>query len=91
VQALQKLVAALGTDCLAAFPLAVPLVQYCTNPREPEACNLLEDGLQLWHECLKHAPSGDTSLLPLFAHLSPVLQISTEHVQVQALNPKLCR
>jgi hypothetical protein len=86
VQTLQKLVTALGTDCGVAAPILLPLLGYCTDPEQPEALNLLEDGLSLWYEALQQMPALDPTLLPLFPNIVRVCAQSTEHVQVRRLS-----
>ena len=49
---------------------------------QPEALNLLEDGLDLWHEALQQMPTLDPTLLALFPNVVRVCTLSTEHVQV---------
>jgi len=82
VQSLQHLVSALGDGCHMAYPILLPLLRYCTDPRQPEALNLLEDGLQLWHETLLQAPNQEPQLLPIFPNLPAVMALTTEHVKV---------
>lgn len=83
VQSLQHLVSALGDGCHMAYPILLPLLRYCTDPRQPEALNLLEDGLQLWHETLLQAPNQEPQLLPIFPNLPAVMALTTEHVKVR--------
>lgn len=80
--ALQRLVNALGTDAPAAYPLLLPILQLCTDINQPDELNLLEDGLQLWLIALRNAPSPHGPLLALYSNLTPIMQRSTEHVQL---------
>ena len=80
--ATSRLVKVLGRDSTAAHPLILPLVGYACDPGQPEALSLCEDGLELWLQALRQAPSGHASaaLLGGFPRLPPLLAASTEHL-----------
>ncbi|KAK3271881.1 hypothetical protein CYMTET_19794 [Cymbomonas tetramitiformis] len=81
VQVMHKMVVAMGVDCVAAYPMLLPLLEYCTDITQPEELNLMEDGLLLWHETLKQVPQADPRLLQLFTNLPAILERSFEHLQ----------
>ncbi|KAH7441944.1 hypothetical protein KP509_03G063300 [Ceratopteris richardii] len=80
--ALQRLVCALGPQSPVCYEFLMPILDYSTNIDQPDELNMLEDGLQLWHITLKHAPKITPELMAIFPHLIPVLDRSTEHLEI---------
>jgi len=78
----QRLVFALGPQSPSIYAFVLPVVGHSAKPSGPEALNLLEDGLQLWHTVVKHAPQMVPELLQLFPLLLELVQQTLEHVQV---------
>ncbi|GFH10417.1 importin-11 isoform X1, partial [Haematococcus lacustris] len=79
--ALQRLVNVLGVESNVAYPLLLPMLQYATDPRQPDALHLLEDGLGLWLVAVRNALTPEPGLLGLLPHLALAMGQSTEHLQ----------
>ncbi|KAJ9531806.1 hypothetical protein QJQ45_021952 [Haematococcus lacustris] len=79
--ALQRLVNVLGAESSVAYPLLLPMLQYATDPRQPDALHLLEDGLGLWLVAVRNALTPEPGLLGLLPHLALAMGQSTEHLQ----------
>ncbi|XP_024543668.1 importin-11 [Selaginella moellendorffii] len=82
VLALQRLVAALGSQSPCCYTLLVPILQHVTDVNQPDELNILEDGLQLWSTTLRHAPVMIPELLVFFPHLVSALERSIDHLEV---------
>ena len=86
LQALQRLVNALGAECAETYAFLLPVLQYATNPDAPEALNLLEDGLATWLTALRCAPSPHPGLLALYPHLTATMERSTGTTALRAVS-----
>lgn len=66
---LNRVVLGLKERSSVCYPLAIPLIQYSTDPTNSEHVYLCQDALELWHAILQNTVQPNDHLL----HLFPIL------------------
>lgn len=78
--ALQRLVHALGRDSPLAYSVIFPVLSDAIHCSNPDALNLLEDGVLLWLVALRHAPGPEPHLMAPMSQLLRIMSDSTEYI-----------
>eukprot|EP00899_Mesostigma_viride_P007297 jgi/Mesvir1/16569/Mv10108-RA.3 len=80
---LQQLVVALAEESPLCYERALmPVLAQVTDINQPDELNLLEDGLNLWHVTVSHAPALTPELLALVPNAAGIMARSFEHVEI---------
>ncbi|XP_033099251.1 importin-11-like [Anneissia japonica] len=78
---LVHLVQSLGSLSVNLYPFLIPIIKFSTDLNQPPHVYLLDDGIELWQEMLKCAPSLTPEMLHLFNNMPALLELGTENLK----------
>ncbi|XP_071964409.1 importin-11-like isoform X2 [Antedon mediterranea] len=78
---LVHLVQSLGTLSVNLYPFLIPIIKFSTDLNQPPHVYLLDDGIELWQEMLRCAPSLTPDMLQLFDNMPPLLELGSENLK----------